>query len=242
MTTGCWSIPVVFINTVTAQLVKEEGYATKASRGRPLKGVGNRQLNGYVETRDFAIGSAHGKDYIFYVDTFDNLFADGTLAPETLANYDVDFDFGHDKLNLIQPAHCPNGPVYWTKAPAAIVPMEIVDRTHIRIPVTIDGKEIMATLDTSSTISTAVTVRAAARFLGVGNQSAELQPLDAISPDQRSACPGLCLSLPGRDAWRHGGRPPADIQVSASDSLWDQDDLHAGHGCHAAAVPSLHRL
>jgi predicted aspartyl protease len=213
-----------YINTVTPHLVKEEGYTVEASRSAPLKGVGTRQLNSYVEVKDFDIGQAHGKDYRFYVDTIDNLSLDGTLAPEILANYDVDFDFGHDRLNFIQSAHCPGGPVYWTKNPAVVMPMEIENRTHIHIPVTVDGKEIRATIDTGSTVSM-ISERAAARFLGIDTNNANLVPLKGASingavvpvhtyPFQVVGIGGLNVNHP--------------TILVAPDSLWEQDDLLLG--------------
>jgi hypothetical protein len=213
-----------YINTVTPQLVKEEGYTAEASRGAPLKGVGNRVLNSYVEVRDFDIGQAHGKDYQFYVDTFDNLSADGTLAPEILANYDVDFDFGHDRLNLIQPPGCPSGPVYWTKNPAVVMPMEIEARTHIHIPVTIDGRQIEAVVDTGSTVSM-ISARAAARFLGIDDKSPGVVALNRTSingvtgsiqiyPFQAVGIGSLTLNHP--------------TILIAPDSLWDRDELLLG--------------
>jgi hypothetical protein len=213
-----------YINTVTQQLVREEGYTMEASHGALLRGVGNRQLKTYVETNDFAIGHAHGKNYEFYVDTFNNLFADGTLAPEILANYDVDFDFGHDKLNLINPDHCPGRVVYWTRSPAVVVPMEIESRTHIRIPVTIDGKQIMATVDTGSTTSI-ITMRAAARFLGVDERSPGLESLGTV---RINGVPGPVYIYPFQ-AMTFGGMTLKHpyIQI-VSDSLWNEDDLLLG--------------
>lgn len=213
-----------YINTVTPQLVTEEGYATEASRGSRLQGVGNRLLKTYVESKDFSIGNAHGADYVFYVDVFNNLFADGTLAPEILANYDVDLDFGHDRLNLIQPQHCAGHVVYWTKSPAAIVPIEIEDRTHIRIPVTVDGKQIMATVDTGSATSI-VTMRAAARFFGINEKSAGLQSLGMVTVN---GMPAPVYVYPFQDL-AFGGitmRHPY-IQI-VSDTVWNKDDLLLG--------------
>jgi predicted aspartyl protease len=213
-----------YINTVTPQLAREEGYATEVSHGNRLQGVGNRVLKTYVVSKDFSIGNAHGEDYEFYVDVFNNLFADGTLAPEILANYDVDLDFGHDRLNLIQPQHCAGGVVYWTKSPAIILPMEIEDRTHIRIPVTIDGKTIMATVDTGSAISI-VTMRAATQFFGINEKSAGLQSRGIVAVN---GMPAPVYVYPFQDL-TFGGvtirRPFIEI---VSDAVWNKDDLLLG--------------
>lgn len=213
-----------YINTVTRQLVREEGYVADNSRGASLQGIGNRVLKTFVEAKDFAIGNAHGSGFIFYVDVFNNLLADGTLAPEILANYDVDFDFGHGRFNLIQPQHCISGAVYWTKSPAEIIPIEIEDKTHIRIPVTIDGKKIMATVDTGSAASI-ITMRAAARLLDVNEKSADLQSLGAISVNGMVApvyvYPFQQLAIGHTSVTR----PRIEI---VSDALWNKDDLLLG--------------
>jgi predicted aspartyl protease len=213
-----------YINTVTQQLIKEEGYNVESSHGVDLQGIGIRRLKTYIEAKDFAIGNAHGSDFQFYVDVFNNLFADGTLAPEILANYDVDFDFGHDKFNLIQPQHCPGRVVYWTRSPAAIVPMEILDKTHIRVPVIIDGKEIMATLDTGSTTSI-VSMRVAARIFGIDEKTAGLQALGTITVN---GLPSPAYVYPFRSlALGSISMQEPYIQI-VSDSVWNKDDLLLG--------------
>ncbi|HEY1877387.1 MAG TPA: hypothetical protein VGG66_07940, partial [Rhizomicrobium sp.] len=166
-----------YINTVTPQLAKDEGYEIRVSHGTTLRGLGARSLlNTYVDTKEFTIGHSLGKDFAFFVEPFNDLSMDGTLAPSILAAYDVDFDFGHDKLNLFNPDHCPGRVVYWTKGPVSIVPIEIQNRTHIRIPVTIEGKEIMATLDTGS-VTSLVTLRALSKFVGLDEKSAGMKSL-----------------------------------------------------------------
>lgn len=213
-----------YINTVTPQLVKEEGYTTKPSHSILLQGIGARLLKTYIEARDFAVGNAHGTDFQFYVDVFNNLFADGTLAPEILANYDVDFDFAHDRLNLIQPQHCPGRVVYWTKNQAAIVPMQIENRTHVRVPVTIDGKEVIATLDTGSAGSI-ITMQVAKRLFDINEKTPGLQPLGTITVN---GMPGPAYVYPFRTL-DVGGITIRDpyIQI-VSDSVWNGDDLLLG--------------
>ena len=71
-----------FVNTVTLQLAREEGYKIRLSHGTVLRGVGARSLlSAYVDTTDFTIGHSHGEDFAFFVEPFDYLSMDGTLAP-----------------------------------------------------------------------------------------------------------------------------------------------------------------
>ena len=139
-----------YINTVSPGVVKHEGYKPAISLGTRLKGMGTSMLSTYVTVKDFAIGNAHGKDFNFFVDNDNSVFEDGTLAPQIMASYDTDIDFAHDKFSLILPDHCPGQVVYWTKTPFGVVDMSMENRTHISVPVVIDGKEIDAILDTGA--------------------------------------------------------------------------------------------
>jgi predicted aspartyl protease len=88
--------------------------------------------------------------------------ADGLLGADFMRQFDVDFDFAHDKLNLFRPHRCPGKAVYWTKAEGsiAIVPFHFEeDDTHIHIDLELDGKTVPSILDTGaprSSISLAI--------------------------------------------------------------------------------------
>jgi hypothetical protein len=161
-----------YVNTVSPNLVKQEGYHPLQSPG-VLRGMGTLKLDSYVKTGDFAIGHAHGKNFEFFVEDPNDSFVDGTLGPQVLAAYDVDLDFGHGKVNLLSPDHCPGKAVYWADN-AATVPIQIRDGAQIRIPVTIDGKEIMAVVDTGAHTSF-ITMRAARRYLDVDEKNPALK-------------------------------------------------------------------
>lgn len=169
-----------YINTISPRVVRQEGYRPRTSQGTTLRGMGTTLLTEYVKVKDLAIGPAHGKDFIFFVDDFEGLDQDGTLAPQILGAYDVDLDFAHGKLNLIYPEHCPGRVVYWTQAPAAVVPIQIEGKTHIRIPVTVDGKEINAILDTGA-LTSYTTMRAASRYLAIDEKDAALKSRGNVS-------------------------------------------------------------
>lgn len=214
-----------YINTLSPQLVKEQGYEPQRSAGE-LRGMGTMRLDHYVTVKDFVIGRSHGKSFKFFVDDFSDPFEDGTLAPQILAAYDVDLDFAHGKLNLISPDHCPGQVTYWTKAPAAVIPIEIQGLTHIRIPVTIDGKEMKAVVDTGASTSF-ITMRAAKRYLGIDPKDPALKlrgniPVNGMMGPVYNY-PFQTLSF-------------GDINVSnpriqmVADSVWDQTDLLLGIG------------
>lgn len=77
----------------------------------------------------------------------------GTLGPSLLANYDVEIDPAHQKLNLFSQEHCAGKVVYWTRSAVAAVLIRLDDFLHIILPVTLDGQYFEATLDTGSSIS-----------------------------------------------------------------------------------------
>jgi predicted aspartyl protease len=215
-----------YLSTITRDLALEEGYEIKKTRGLTEIGMGTSFLDSYVQAKDFVIGHSHGKDFEFFVDDMGSLLMEGTLAPSTLAAYDVDFDFGHDKLNLINPDHCPGQVVYWTKSPAAVIPMEIQHKTHIRVPVTIDGKEITAIFDTGS-ITSYITQRAAQKLLGLDEKSAGMKLIGNQTINNMN---GPVYNFPFQ-ALTFGdvtvNRP--HIQI-VSDRVWRDNDLILGVG------------
>jgi hypothetical protein len=74
----------------------------------------------------------------------------GVLAPDILKHYDIDVDFGSDKMNLFSPDHCPGKVVYWKADAVAVVPMHVLQSGHIMVPVLLDGQSVTAILDTGA--------------------------------------------------------------------------------------------
>ena len=50
--------------------------------------MGTSYLTNYVTAKEFIMGHSRGQDFKFFVDDFNVLSWDGTLAPEILATYD----------------------------------------------------------------------------------------------------------------------------------------------------------
>jgi predicted aspartyl protease len=88
----------------------------------------------------------------------------GLLGADLLGNLDVSIDFGTNKLDLINPNHCKGKVVYWPQRPLAIVPFEQPGTVHIIIPVTLDGHEMEAIVDTGASKSTLRRHRAETTF------------------------------------------------------------------------------
>lgn len=83
----------------------------------------------------------------------------GVLAPAV--GVDIDLDFAGRKLSFFSTDHCEGKVVYWTAQAVAVVPMRIagsppgtppaLNTEHMIIPVTLDGKQLDAMIDTGAT-------------------------------------------------------------------------------------------
>lgn len=97
---------------------------------------------------------------------------DGQLGQNYLRVYDLDIDFGSDKLQFFAQDHCPGGVMYW-KAPGAIGVLPItIENGRIYVPLTLDGKAIRGVIDTAAP-TTSVYAAVAERLLGVELGSAK---------------------------------------------------------------------
>jgi predicted aspartyl protease len=105
--------------------------------------------------KSFVLGNLHASNVDFII-AKDNPFGEGNkdiaglLGSDILRNYDVEFDFGPNKMTLLSPDHCPGKVIYWPATAVAAVPMQVTPSGDIVFPVTVDGKTVNATLDTGS--------------------------------------------------------------------------------------------
>ncbi|HSC17756.1 MAG TPA: retropepsin-like aspartic protease [Rhizomicrobium sp.] len=107
----------------------------------------------------FTLGNLHADSMDFMVMPGVHKFAPdvpdvaGLLAPNLLDAYDVDFDFGGHKFNLISQKHCDGKVVYWPAGKVAVVPVRVNQDGHIMVPVELEGRRLTAMLDTGSSRS-----------------------------------------------------------------------------------------
>ena len=117
--------------------------------------VNNKEIKQIAHIRPFALGEMTTHEFQFLV-LPDGLVGpkslDGTIAPDILANFDVEFDFAGKKMNLFSQDHCPGNVVYWTKDWAEI-PFRSPDNLHIELKMMLDDEPVEATLDTGSSRS-----------------------------------------------------------------------------------------
>jgi hypothetical protein len=115
-------------------------------------GIKPTDYQGRVQASAFTIGTATVQNVIFLVANDRDLGKskpyDGLLTTAMFSKFDLNLDFGGKKLTFLAPTACQN-PVYWPHRVVAVVPMTIVDH-KITVPVTIDGRQFDAIIDTSS--------------------------------------------------------------------------------------------
>ena len=159
---------------------------------------GNPRKMDEVTIADFSLGTMHGTNVKWLVPSAagrgggggdgggfgggggDDAAKDrpaGLFSLNYMLLYDMDVDFGSDKLRFFAQDHCPGGVLYW-KAPGAVgvVPITI-DNGRVLVPVTLNGKTINAVINTASPFSS-VRVAVAQKVLGVelGGAKAPVKP------------------------------------------------------------------
>jgi predicted aspartyl protease len=147
--------------------------------------VSGRESHEAGRVKNLSIGNLHASNVDFIISR-DNPFGDGNtdiagiLGPDILANYDTEFDFGAEKMSLLSPDHCPGKVIYWPAAAVAVVPIEITSQTgHITFPITLDGKQVTAELDTGAQ-ETVVNLGTAEENYGITPTSPGVKSLGAM--------------------------------------------------------------
>ena len=121
---------------------------------------------------DLEIGRLHGKKLKFPLAPFRDI--DGVLSLNFMLPYDIDVDFGTDKLNFFSQDHCPGGVQYWKADAVAAIPFSI-ENGHIVVTIMLDGRQTQAILDTGA-VDTAMRME-------VARQVYELVPGDDATPE-----------------------------------------------------------
>jgi predicted aspartyl protease len=126
----------------------------KMDRSTWLQMFGGEVLKYYAQPRDVELGGLHAPSLrMVIVPVGHHPNFDGTLAPDIMRLYDVDFDFANAKLNLFSQDHCPGAVVYWTKDAYAQIEFHVDRVGHIELPIEVDGHTLSAAFDTGSSES-----------------------------------------------------------------------------------------
>ena len=168
-------------SSMSSALVSEFDLKPKPA-ARIYELLGNVPLYDIVFPHSFRIGNLSTDDIGFYVAPSRALHADsaGLLGPDIMSKYDVEFDFAHARFNIFSQDHCPGQVVYWTRDPYAQVAIRVDDNWHISVPVTLDGKPIVALLDTGSARSS-MSLDVAKSVMGIDESNPALKTLEPVS-------------------------------------------------------------
>ncbi len=173
--------------TIKWELAREMGLPVRQGAIQ-LAGVGGTLLNFYATAENFSVGDVRVKNRPIYIEARDLPDADGTLASDILRDYDVEIDIGGGALSLISPDFC-------AETATAVIAMDVAPNGHVRFPVKIDGKIIIATLDTGS-VTSFISLRAAA-LLGIYPNSPGLALMHDTGQYQIYAYPFQSLDFGG---------------------------------------------
>ncbi len=77
----------------------------------------------------------------------------GLLSTDLFMQYDIDMDFGAERLNYFSQDHCEGKVAYWPERPLAILPVNLGEG-HLNLIVTLDGQLYHAILDTGAPVTT----------------------------------------------------------------------------------------
>lgn len=104
----------------------------------------------------FSIGVMSGTNWPFLVSPEHSVALaeddDGVLGPDILAQYDVEFDFGANKINIFTHDECPGRVAYWTQQPFGTLPFDM-DGYHMLARATLDGESVDVMIDTGASVS-----------------------------------------------------------------------------------------
>lgn len=152
-----------YLSVVTSKTADELGLSRRTDGVFEYDASG-QPLSQHVTVSDFNLGGLRSSSTRLMVGAVPG--ADGTLAPNLLTAYDVELDFPHNKFALISQDHCKGQVIHWPASAIAVVPMHVTETGHIIFPITMDGHNLQALLDTSAA-QTTLSARTASRVFGI---------------------------------------------------------------------------
>jgi hypothetical protein len=162
-----------------------------------IRQYGGLTIDHYVTAHDVSLGGVKGDKFDFLVMPNHGYSPDigGLLAPDIMRNYDADFDFANHAFKLFSPEHCEGRVVYWTHDPYGTVEFSPNEFGQMTVPVTLDGHEIRAMIDTGAYRST-VSLETIEDDFGIDEKNPDLRFLPDSKPDRpRYHYPFKTLSL-----------------------------------------------
>lgn len=192
------TIPVAVNGVEEHFLVDTGGYVTAISQDAAtrlklqpheimmnrIEDAGGEQASQYVWADSFKLGGMEAKKFDLMVDLVKSQNIDGTLTPDLLRNFDLDFDFATMTLNLFRPHACEGRAAYWTRNYIAL-PMDILKSGHARIEVTLDNENMQTILDTGASVSV-MTLNSARHYFDLDKDSSSVSKLGHLVGGQGS--------------------------------------------------------
>jgi len=161
-------------------------------RGRMF---GGQVIDHYTVAQQVDLGGLKAQNFRFAIMQAGESEIDGTIGPDILSQYDVEFDFANAKLNLFSRNHCPGKVVYWTRDPYSDIDMRFDEVTHLFVPVDLDGHHMQALIDTGSYRSV-MSLETAESMFSIPASRADLKVAEGARPTHRSY-PFKTLTLQG---------------------------------------------
>lgn len=176
--TGGW------VSMLTSGTVQTLGLPPQLIRGSSISQYGGLRIDHFVTAHDVSLGGLTAGALVFLVmpERGHSADIDGVLGSDVLKHYDVEFDFANSKFGLFSRDHCEGAVVYWTKSPFGRVAFHLDESGHILVPVTLDGKEMQAIIDTGSTRTVASLDRVEGNF-NLNEKSPNMTSLSEGSED-----------------------------------------------------------
>jgi predicted aspartyl protease len=166
-----------FASSLTQAAADRLGIVRHRMNNVVIRDMGGKVADEYVQVNKFRIGNLErGGVYLSVMASFPGF--DGLIAPDILRNYDVELDFAGNRFNLFRPHPCKDRAVYWTGNYAAI-PFSVTSDGHMRVPVTLDGQDTYAIIDSGAGVS-ALSMQSAHRLFGLGPDSANVTAVKAL--------------------------------------------------------------
>jgi predicted aspartyl protease len=135
-----------------------------------------------VAIHNFAIGPLHAEEYEMPVSP--NAGFEGIFSPLGYKTVDFDLDFSAAKVNLLLSDHCEGKVFYWPHQASAVVPYTHRENKFI-VPVTLDGKEWNAIIDTGASTST-LRLDDAEFVYGLSPDSPNMSVVGHVGNDERA--------------------------------------------------------
>jgi predicted aspartyl protease len=114
----------------------------------------------------------------------------GAIGADILNKLDISIDFGAHTFTMFNQNHCEGQVVYWPERPLLVVPFKLQDGWQIILPVTLDGKEVKAALNTGAGTSTLEKGKAERSF-------------DVVAGSTDSPVANDLIGAKGLTTWRH---------------------------------------